>query len=331
MSIPPLTLVSQADPYEPEQLLDAYSQAVTGAVEVVRPSVVRIEITRPVASGRRPARGEPRGSGSGFVFTPDGLILTNSHVVGEKDGLCVTLPDGRSTEARLIGADPGTDLAIVKIDVADLAAAKLGDSQALKAGQIVIAIGNPYGFQHSVTAGIVSALGRSLRAQSGRLIDNVIQTDAALNPGNSGGPLVSTSGEVIGINTAIIMGSQGLSFAIPIDTAKVVVPALLRDGHVKRGYLGIGGQDVPLHRRVVRFHELAVESGVFVITVEPGSPAAKADVREGDIIVAFRDQAVQRVDDLQRLLTNEPLDTRAPLQVLRGADRLTLRVTPEKR
>ena len=212
--MPPLTLVSQGEPQEQEHLLDAYSRAVTRAVEIVSPAVVRIDVTRPSSrgqTGRRDSGGGARGSGSGFVFTPDGLILTNGHVAGAMTGLRVTLPDGRSGEASLIGDDPDTDLAIIKIGMADLVAAILGDSQRLKAGQVVIAIGSPYGFQHSVSAGIVSALGRALRAESGRLIDNVIQTDAALNPGNSGGPLVNTAGEVIGINTAIIMGGQGLS------------------------------------------------------------------------------------------------------------------------
>ena len=195
---------------------------------------------------------------------------------------------------------------------------------------LVIAIGNPYGFQHTVTAGVVSALGRSLRAQSGRLIDNVIQTDAALNPGNSGGPLVNSAGEVVGINTAIILGGQGLSFAIPINTAKLVIPALLKDGRVRRGYLGIAGQDVPLVRRLIRFHQLPVESGVLVVSVEPRSPAARADVRDGDIIIAFRDQPVARVDDLHRLLTQDRIGDRASIRILRGAHQLTLTVTPEE-
>ena len=207
----------------------------------------------------------------------------------------------------------------------------MGESGGLRAGQIVIAIGNPYGFQHTVTAGIVSALGRSLRAQTGRLIANVIQTDAALNPGNSGGPLVDTTGRVVGINTAIIMGGQGISFAVPIDTAKAVVPPLLKDGRVKRGYLGIAGQDVPVPRRLVRAHDLAVGSGVQVISLEPESPAARADIRENDIIVAFRNEAVRRVDDLHRLLTAEPVDAPATLLVLRGRDRLLVTVTPEAR
>ena len=327
--MPHLTVVNQPRPHPDEDLLDAYSQAVTRTVERVSPSVVKIEATP--SKDRRRRRRTALGSGSGFLFTPDGLILTNSHVAHDAATLHVTLPDGRGTHAQMIGDDPDTDLAILKIDASDLVAATLGDSDQLKTGQIVIAIGNPYGFQHTVTAGIVSALGRSLRAQSGRLIANVIQTDAALNPGNSGGPLVDTTGKVVGINTAIIMGGQGLSFAVPIETAKVIVPALLRDGRVTRGYLGIGGQDVPLHRRLVRFHQLAAESGVLAISVDPKSPASRADIREGDIIVAFRDQAVRRVDDLHRLLTNEPLDTPATLVILRGTERLRAPVRPEAR
>ena len=327
--MPHLTVVNQPRPHPDEDLLDAYSQAVTRTVERVSPSVVKIEATP--SKDRRRRRRTALGSGSGFLFTPDGLILTNSYVAHDAATLHVTLPDGRGTHAQMIGDDPDTDLAILKIDASDLVAATLGDSDQLKTGQIVIAIGNPYGFQHTVTAGIVSALGRSLRAQSGRLIANVIQTDAALNPGNSGGPLVDTTGKVVGINTAIIMGGQGLSFAVPIETAKVIVPALLRDGRVTRGYLGIGGQDVPLHRRLVRFHQLAAESGVLAISVDPKSPASRADIREGDIIVAFRDQAVRRVDDLHRLLTNEPLDAPATLVILRGTERLRVPVRPEAR
>ena len=327
--MPHLTVVNQPRPHPDEDLLDAYSQAVTRTVERVSPSVVKIEATP--SKDRRRRRRTALGSGSGFLFTPDGLILTNSHVAHDAATLHVTLPDGCGTHAQMIGDDPDTDLAILKIDASDLVAATLGDSDQLKTGQIVIAIVNPYGFQHTVTAGIVSALGRSLRAQSGRLIANVIQTDAALNPGNSGGPLVDTTGKVVGINTAIIMGGQGLSFAVPIETAKVIVPALLRDGRVTRGYLGIGGQDVPLHRRLVRFHQLAAESGVLAISVDPKSPASRADIREGDIIVAFRDQAVRRVDDLHRLLTNEPLDTPATLVILRGTERLRAPVRPEAR
>ena len=332
--MPHLTLVSHSEPGHDHELLDAYSRAVTGAVDMVSPSVVKIEGIksshgqRPRQPGRHPA---PHGTGSGFVFTPDGLILTNSHVAGRGVDLRVTLPDGRQLQGDLVGDDPGTDLAVVRIGGPDLASAALGDSLQLRPGHLVIAIGNPYGFQHTVTAGVVSALGRSLRAQSGRLIDNVIQTDAALNPGNSGGPLVNSAGEVVGINTAIILGGQGLSFAIPINTAKIVIPALLKDGRVRRGYLGIAGQDVPLVRRLIRFHQLPVESGVLVVSVEPRSPAAaRADVRDGDIIIAFRDQPVARVDDLHRFLTQDRIGDRASIGILRGTHQLTLTVTPEE-
>ena len=329
--MPHLTLVSHSQPPHDHGLLDAYSRAVTRAVDMVSPSVVKIDEIRPSRGQRprQPARHPaPHGTGSGFVFTPDGLILTNSHVAGGGVDLRVTLPDGRQLQGDLVGDDPGTDLAVIRISAPDLASAALGDSQQLRPGHLVIAIGNPYGFQHTVTAGVVSALGRSLRAQSGRLVDNVIQTDAALNPGNSGGPLVHSGGEVVGINTAIILGSQDLSFAIPINTAKIVIPALLKDGRVRRGYLGIAGQDVPLVRRLIRFHQLPVESGVLVVSVEPRSPAARADMRDGDIIIAFRDQPVAHVDDLHRFLTQDRIGERAPIRILRGTQQLT--VTPEE-
>jgi S1-C subfamily serine protease len=272
--------------------LDAYSRAVMEAVERVGPSVVKVEVTRRAATNRGPRRRrleeEPdRGGGSGFVFTPDGFVLTNSHVVDSAARISVTVPDGREYGADLVGDDPETDLAVLKISAPDLAAARLGDSSRLRPGQLVVAVGNPYGLQHTVTAGVVSALGRSLRARSGRLMDNIIQTDAALNPGNSGGPLVTGRGEVVGVNTAMIVGGQGLSFAVPTSTAQLVVPQLLREGRVRRSYVGIGVQDVPLLRRVVRFFGLEATSGVLVVSVDGGSPAAKAGIRDGDILVGF--------------------------------------------
>ena len=271
------------------------------------------------------------GTGSGFVFATDGLILTNSHVVEDASAIDVTLPDGRERQADLIGQDPDTDVAVLRISASDLTALAFGNSQAIRPGQVVIAIGNPYGFQHTVTTGVVSALGRSLRARTGRLIEHVIQTDAALNPGNSGGPLVTSAGQVIGVNTAIIAGGQGLSFAVPIRTVVTVLPALLRDGRVRRGYLGVAGQDVPLLRRVTRFHRLAQASGVLVISLEQDGPARDAGLREGDIIVSLDTTAVSSLDDLHRELTEERIGTAARLGVLRDSARLDLTVTVRDR
>lgn len=260
------------------------------------------------------------------MFASDGLILTNSHVVEGAADIDVMLPDGREERADLIGHDPDTDIAVVRISATDLPSLEFGQAQALRPGQLVIAIGNPYGFQHTVTTGVVSALGRSLRAKSGRLIEQVIQTDAALNPGNSGGPLVTSGGQVVGVNTAIIAGGQGLSFAVPISTVSTVVPALLRDGRVRRGYLGVAGQDVPLLRRITRFHRLAQSSGVLVVTVETGAPAQAAGLLEGDIIVSADDQVVSSLDDLHRFLTAERIGGSSVLGILRGTDRLDLDV-----
>src|SRR5580693_1340858 len=295
-------------------LLDAYSRAVVGAAEAISPSVVKID----VAQAARSRSGEPRerqGGGSGFVFTPDGLVLTNSHVVHGSTRIDVSLPDGQRFPAHIIGDDPATDLAVIRIglpnnDAPHLVAAPLGDSQRLRVGQLAIAIGNPYGFQYSVTAGVVSALGRSLRSQSGRLIDNVLQTDAALNPGNSGGPLVSSRAEVIGVNTASILPAQGICFAIAINTAKFVAAQLIRDGRVERAWLGIAGQNVDLPRRLVRFHDLKTHSGVMAASIEIDSPADRAGIKRGDVIVAFGSQIVAGSDDLQRLLTGDQVGKR---------------------
>jgi S1-C subfamily serine protease len=311
-------------------LLDAYSTAVTGAVERIRPSVVHIEVHQaPV----RTRSGEPRdrqGGGSGFVFTPDGLILTNSHVVHEAVRIAATLSDGRHMPATLIGEDPASDLAVIRVDEPGLVAAELGDSQRLRVGQIAIAIGAPYGFQSTVTAGVVSALGRSLRSYSGRLIDDVIQTDAALNPGNSGGPLIDSAGRVVGVNTATILPAQGICFAIGINTAKFVASRLLRDGRIRRSFVGISGQTVPVHRRVVRFYDLPNETGALVLSVEEGSPAKRGGLREGDIIVALEGQPVAGVDDLHRLLTEVRVGVSCSLTVLRWTEKLELHVVPEE-
>jgi S1-C subfamily serine protease len=301
-------------------LFDAYSRAVVGAVERVAPAVVSIDVQQRGSKARR-SRAQA-GTGSGFVFAADGLILTNSHVVEHADDISVTLPDGRECTADLIGQDPDTDVAVVRISASDLSAVQFGDSRALRAGQLVIAIGNPYGFQHSVSSGVVSALGRSLRAKSGRLIEHVIQTDAALNPGNSGGPLVDSAGRVVGVNTAIIAGGQGLSFAVPIGTVEAVLPALLRDGRVRRGYLGLAGQDVPLLRRVSRFHKLRQATGVLVITVESDGPARAAGLREGDILVSLDTHAITSLDDVHRVLTEDRIGQRVILGLLRGVERL---------
>ena len=313
-----------------EDVIDAYSRAVIGAAEKVSPSVVYIEVASP---GRRTGRGpsrERRGSGSGFVFTPDGFVLTNSHVIHAAQGIEVTVTDGHKYQADLIGDDPDTDLAVIRINAPNLVPAHLGEAQKIRVGQLVVAIGNPYGFQYSVTAGVVSALGRSLRAQSGRLMDDVIQTDAALNPGNSGGPLVNSRGEVIGVNTAMILPAQGICFATSIDTAKFVASRLIRDGKVSRSFIGLAGQNVPLPRRIVRYYNLAVESGILVLSYEGNSPARKAGMREGDIIVGFEDHPIAGIDDLHKLLSEDRIGHKTSLVVIRGTEKLSLEVTPEE-
>jgi S1-C subfamily serine protease len=316
-------------------LLDAYSRAVTGAVERVSPSVVNIEVHQSAGRSRSGEPHERRGGGSGFVFTPDGLILTNSHVVHDARRIEVTLADGRRMPASAIGDDPASDLAVIRIDEPrvdepGLIAAALGDSQALRVGQLVVAIGNPYGFQSTVTAGVVSALGRSLRSYSGRLIDDVIQTDAALNPGNSGGPLVDSAGRVVGVNTATILPAQGICFAIGINTAKFVASRLLRDGRIRRSYIGVSAQTVPIHRRVVRFYNLPKETGVVVISREEKSPAHRAGVREGDVIVALEGHPVAGVDDLHRVLTDVRVGVSCSLTVIRHTEKMDLRIVPEE-
>jgi S1-C subfamily serine protease len=303
---------------------------VISAVELVSPSVVNIDVHQAAGKSRSGEPRERRGGGSGFVFTPDGLVLTNSHVVHEATRIDVTLMDGRRMPARTIGDDPATDLAVIGIDAGGLQAAQLGDSQALRPGQIAIAIGNPYGFQSTVTAGVISALGRSLRSYSGRLIEDVLQTDAALNPGNSGGPLVNSTGAVIGVNTATILPAQGICFAIGINTAKFVASRLLRDGRIRRSWIGVSAQTVPVHRRVVRFYSLLKESGVVVVGLDERSPARTAGLREGDVIVALDDKPVAGVDDLHRLLTDAQVGVRCVLTVIRYTERLLLPVVPEE-
>ncbi|HTW87845.1 MAG TPA: trypsin-like peptidase domain-containing protein [Candidatus Binataceae bacterium] len=305
------------------ELFDAYSKAVARAAETVSPSVVNLEVFAEQNGAQTPA-----GSGSGFIFTPDGFVLTNSHVVARATRISVTLLDGRRTAGTVVGADPDSDLAVVRIGTPALVPARLGESSRLRVGQVAIAIGSPYGFQCTVTAGVVSALGRSLRSMSGRLIDNVIQTDAALNPGNSGGPLVDSRGAVIGVNTAVILPAQGICFAIAIDTAKYIAARLIRDGHIVRAYLGVAGMNAPLPLRMVRFYRLAKSTALMVSSIEPGSPAEKAGLQPRDMIVAYGQHPVGSVDDLHKLLSEDQIGASADLTVIRGTERLTLPVTP---
>jgi len=312
-----LTLIAEED------VLDAYSRAVTGAAERVGPAVVSVEVRRRVERRGRTPRELP-GHGSGFVFTPDGFILTNSHVVHDATRIDAAFADGRRIHAELVGDDPDTDLAVLRAEPGSSAIADLGDSGRLRVGQLVVAIGNPLGFQSTVTAGVVSALGRSFRSVTGRLIDDVVQTDAALNPGNSGGPLVDAQGRVVGVNTAVILPAQGICFAVGINTAKVVTGQLIRHGRIQRGRIGVAGQHVPLLRLARRAHGLEAESGVLVTGVEPDGPAARAGLKDGDIIVGFDGKPVAGIDDLHRLLTSDRIAVPTTVVILRGAERLEL-------
>lgn len=307
-------------------LLDEYSRTVVSAANRVGPAVVNIDIKQRLDSRRGPR--EVGGSGSGFIIAPDGFILTNSHVVHDANQIAVSLPDGREYPAQLVGDDPDTDLAVIRIDAPHLAHVRLADSENLRVGQVVIAIGNPLGFQASVTAGVISALGRSMHAQSGRLIDNIIQTDAALNPGNSGGPLVNSAGEVIGVNTAMIRPAQGICFAIASNTAKFVAGWLIKEGKIRRSYIGVAGQNVPIHRRVVRFYNLPQETGVLVVSVEKGSPAEDGGLREGDVIVAFNEQPIDSIHQLHKMLMGEQIGVQSEITIVRHTEKLTLTITP---
>jgi S1-C subfamily serine protease len=303
-----------------EELLDAYSKAVVKATQRTSPTVVNLEVQQ----------GQARGGGSGFIFTTNGYIITNSHVVHQASQISVTLSDARKFTADVVGDDPHTDIAVVRILEDHLTPAVLGNSQAIQPGELVVAIGNPYGFQASVTAGVISALGRTLRSQSGRLIDGVIQTDAALNPGNSGGPLVNSRGEVIGVNSAIILPAQGICFAIPINTAKFVAGELIRQGKIRRGYLGLAGQDVPLPQRLRRYYSLEQEKGILVIGIEKNSPARASILREGDILIHLDGLPVSSVDGLHRLLTEARIGHPSEFTILRGTDKLQVTVVPQE-
>ena len=308
------------------ELFDAYSRTVVSAVARVAPTVVNINVKQRV-SARRGER-EVNGNGSGFIITPDGFILTNSHVVHDASAITVNLPDGREYAAQIAGDDPDTDLAVVRIDAPQLAHVRLADSENLRVGQLVIAIGNPLGFEASVTAGVISALGRSMHAQSGRLIDNIVQTDAALNPGNSGGPLVNSAGEVVGVNTAMIRPAQGICFAIASNTAKFVAGWLIKDGKIRRSYIGVAGQNVPIHRRIVRFYGLQLETGVLVVSVEKNSPGERAGLREGDLIIAFNEQPIGTVHHLHKILVGEQINVRASLTIIRHTEKLEVPILP---
>ena len=317
-----------AFPAGDDELLDSYSRTVARVVEKVGPAVVNIRVRHAQAGGRRGA--DAGGTGSGFVIAPDGFILTNSHVVHGASAMEVTLADGRAYQASLVGEDPESDLAVVRINAPQLAHAHLGDSKSIRVGHIAVAIGSPFGFHQTVTAGVVSALGRSMRSQSGRLIENVLQTDAALNPGNSGGPLANSRGEIIGVNTAIILPAQGICFAIASNTAEFVAAWLIKEGRIRRSWIGVAGQNVPLHPRVVRFHRLAVDHGVLVAGIEPGSPAARAGLREGDVVVAFEDEPVSGIDELHRHLVAKAIGIAVRLTVIRHTEKLEVVVTPEE-
>jgi S1-C subfamily serine protease len=307
-----------------DALLDAYSNTVSSAAAAVAPAVVNIQVRSGAAGGR----GE--GAGSGFFIAPDGFILTNSHVVHGAQTIEVNLPDAQSFSATVIGEDPETDLAVVRINSANLPFLTFADSKRLRVGQIAIAIGSPYGFQQTVTAGVVSALGRSMRAQTGRLMDDILQTDAALNPGNSGGPLVNSAGLVIGVNTAVILPAQGLCFAIAANTAQLVAGLLIRDGKVRRSYLGLAGQNITIHPRLVRYHKRLKNQGILVAGVEADGPAKRGGLTEGDIIVAFKDSAIHTIDDLHRALVGAEIGIESTLTVIRGTEMLNLLVVPQE-
>ena len=314
------------------ELLDAYSKAVVAAAERVGPAVVRVDVRHAVAvrTRRGVSEREMGGHGSGFIFTPDGFVLTNSHVVNDARLVRVEIPDGRSVAAEVIGEDPDTDVAVLRIPAGGLVWAELGDSSTLRVGQLAIAIGNPLGFQSTVTAGVVSALGRSFRSTTGRLIDDVVQTDAALNPGSSGGPLVNSHGQVIGVNTAVILPAQGICLAVGINTVKVVAAKLIRDGRVHRGYIGIAGQNIALEPAAARALGMP-GGGVLVLQVESDSPAARGGVRAGDVVIGLDGNAITGIDDLHRVLTDDRIGREVLLELLRDRTKTVVTVKPEGR
>jgi S1-C subfamily serine protease len=317
-----------ARPVDDAPLFDAYSQAVVHAVDRIGPAVVHVDVRLAPTHRRAPRNGPATGSGSGFIFTPDGFVLTNSHVVQGSTAVTATLPDGTALAAEVVGTDPDTDLAVLRLGAAGLPIAELGDSSALRPGQLVIAIGNPLGFQATVTAGVVSALGRSMRAQSGRLIEEVIQTDAALNPGNSGGPLADSRGVVVGINTAVIAGAQGIAFAVPVNTARFIISRLIRDGRVRRSWIGIAAQSIRLSRRRVQLSHLPAEGAALITEVIPGGPAERAGLRPRDILVRIGDTPIVGVDALQRLLTDDLIGRGTEVVVLREGTLRSVTVVP---
>jgi S1-C subfamily serine protease len=305
-------------------LLDAYSRTVSGVVEKAAPSVVNIRVQH------ENRRGPGQGSGSGFIIAPDGFILTNSHVVHGAKTLEVTLADSRNFNGAIVGDDPDTDLAVIRIGAPKLPHLNFANSSKLRVGQVAVALGSPFGFQQTVTSGIVSALGRSMRAQSGRLLDDIIQTDAALNPGNSGGPLVNSNGDVIGVNTAIILAAQGICFAIASNTAEFVTAWLMKEGRIRRSWIGVAGQNVPIHQRVIRFHRLAVDRGVLVVGIEPNSPAQRSGLREGDVIVGFKGERIATIDELHKRLAAKEVGIGSPLTIIRHTEKLELFIVPSE-
>jgi S1-C subfamily serine protease len=307
----------------PKSSMDPYSSMIISAVQAVKNAVVKIDVYKTVQGKLRPA-----GSGSGFVFSSDGLIFTNSHVVNGAEKIMVSLLNENEIEAVLVGKDADTDLAILKIYADGYSIAKLGDSSQLQIGQLVIAIGNPLGYQHTVTTGVVSALGRSLRSQSGMLVDNVIQSDAALNPGNSGGPMITTEGEVVGVNTAIIQGAQGLSFSVAINTAKEIANQLIATGKVFKAYLGFALQEIPLNQKIARHHHLSNEHGLFITGVEPDSPGSRSQVKDGDIIVGFNGKSINTLHGLFKELSKKDILSMVDIDIIRNTELLKLTIFP---